>query len=272
MESLFAVRIRTLVVLYLGIFMFGASICGKAADAQGPNEPIWPTSRWQTSSPEEQGMDSTELAELVDFGARRVLATPGVTLSSMLDSLLVVRHGKIVVEAYYAPYAASIPHAIHSVTKAVIGTLTAIALKDGLLDSPSHRVLDFFDRRSVVNVDDGKEAITVQDLLNMTSGLDWTEPLDGRPASAIEMGHSPDWIQFILNRPMSSTPGDTFNYSDGNPHLLSAILTKLTGMSALEYAKAKLFGSDDGPRQLPTHYIGRLHFQFGKSGQGTPSR
>ncbi|HEY2456328.1 MAG TPA: hypothetical protein VGI13_03430 [Candidatus Acidoferrum sp.] len=56
-------------------------------------------------------MDSNEIVKLVDFGARRILATPGVTLSSMLDSLLVVRHGKIVVEVYYAPYAAGIPHA-----------------------------------------------------------------------------------------------------------------------------------------------------------------
>ena len=234
--------IRTLAVVYLGIFMFGASNCSEAADSQGAKEPIWPTKQWQTSLPEEQGMDSKELAELVDFGARRVLATPDVTLSSMLDSLLVARHGKIIVEAYYAPYAAGIPHAVHSVTKAVIGTLTGIALKDGLLDSPSRRVLDFFDRRTIANVDDRKEAITVQDLLNMTSGSDWAEPLGGRPASAIEMGHSPDWVQFILSRPMSSTPGDTFNYSAGNPHLLSAIITKLTGTSALEYAKAKLFG------------------------------
>jgi len=242
MESLLVVRIRTLAVVYLGIFMFGASICSESADSQGAKEPIWPTKQWQTSLPEEQGMDSKELAELVDFGARRVLATPDVTLSSMLDSLLVARHGKIVAEAYYAPYAAEIPHAIHSVTKAVIGTLTGIAMKDGLLDSPSRWVLDFFDRRSIANVDGRKEAITVQDLLNMTSGLDWAEPLDDRPTSAIEMGHSSDWVQFILNRPMSSTPGDTFNYSDGNPHLLSAIITKLTGTSALEYAKAKLFG------------------------------
>ena len=144
MESLLVVRIRTLAVVYLGIFMFGASICSEASDSHGAKEPIWPTKQWQTSLPEEQGMDSKELAELVDFGARRVLATPDVTLSSMLDSLLVARHGKIVAEAYYAPYAAEIPHAIHSVTKAVIGTLTGIAMKDGLLDSPSRWVLDFF--------------------------------------------------------------------------------------------------------------------------------
>ena len=233
---------RTGKLVLLAWLMIGVSICSRPAEAQGATEPIWPTKEWQTSSPEEQGMDSKELAELVDFGARRILATPGVTLSSMLDSLLVVRHGKIVVEADYAPYAAGIPHTINSVTKAIMSTLTAIAFKDGLLDSPNHRVLDFFDRRSIANVDDRKDAITVQSLLDMTSGLEWTEPLDGRPASAIEMERSPDWVKFILDRPISSAPGDVFNYNSGNPHLLSAIITKLTAMSALEYAKAKLFG------------------------------
>jgi CubicO group peptidase (beta-lactamase class C family) len=56
------------------------------------------------------------------------------------------------------------------------------------------------------------------------------------------MERSPDWVKFVLDGPMSSAPGDTFNYSNGNAHLISAILTKLTGMSALEYARAKLFG------------------------------
>ena len=233
---------RTFPAAALGALIFGASICSEAPHAQGAPEPIWPTKEWQVSSPEEQGMDSNELANLVDFGARRILATPGVTLSSMLDSLLVVRHGKIVVEAYYAPYTAGIPHDIRSATKAVISTLIAIASRDGLLDNTSHRVLDFFDRRSIANVDDRKEAITVQSLLDMTSGLEWTEPLDGRPDSMFEMERSPDWVKFILDRPMSSTPGDAFNYNSGNPHLLSAIITKLTGVSALDYAKSKLFG------------------------------
>ncbi len=210
----------------LGVFMFGASICEGAAHGQGATEPIWPTKEWQTSSPEEQGVDSKELAKLVDFGT-----------THSLDSLLVVRHGKIVAEAYYAPYAAGIPHAVYSAVKAVISSLMAIAFKDGLLDSPSCRVLDFFDRRSIANVDDRKEAITVQSLLDMTSGIEWTQP-----DSMFEMERSPDWVKFVLDRPMSSPPGDVFNYSNGNAHLLSAIITKLTGMNALEYAKAKLFG------------------------------
>ena len=60
------------------------------------------------------------------------------------DSLMIVRHGKIVVEAYYAPYAAGISHDLRSVTKSVVGTLTAIELRRGLLDSVDHAVLDLF--------------------------------------------------------------------------------------------------------------------------------
>jgi CubicO group peptidase (beta-lactamase class C family) len=219
----------------LGAFAIAGAICNGATPTQDTTEPIWPTKEWQTSSPEEQGMDSKELVKLVDFG----------TVHSF-DSLLVARHGKVVAEAYYAPYSAGIPHVINSCTKAVISTLTAIAFKEGLLDNPSHRVMDFFDRQSIANVDDRKEAITVQSLLDMTSGIEWTERLGDSSAAAVEteseMDSSPDWVKFILDRPMSSAPGDIFNYNSGNTHLLSAILTKLTGMSALEYAKSKLFG------------------------------
>jgi hypothetical protein len=100
----------------LGTLMVAASTCSGAPCAQDVLEPIWPTKEWQTSSPEEQGMDSKELAKVVDFGASLVLSTTGTTPSSALDSLLIVRHGKIVVEAYYAPFAAGILHQVNSVT------------------------------------------------------------------------------------------------------------------------------------------------------------
>lgn len=100
----------------LGVLTVAAAICNGAVSTQETTEPIWPTKEWQTSSPEEQGMDSEKLAELVDFGTRHGF-----------DSVLVARHGKIVAEAYYAPYVASIPHTVNSCTKSVIGTLVAIA-------------------------------------------------------------------------------------------------------------------------------------------------
>ena len=215
----------------LGMLALAASVFSHPAPAQNRAAPAWPTQQWQTSTPEEQGMDSMALVNLLDFGKTR-----------SLDSLLLVRHGRIVLDAYYAPYTSDIPHRINSSTKAVIGTLVAMAHKDGLLDSFDHPVLDFFADRSVANVDDKKKAITVQHLLDMTSGIDWREPLDGRPDSMIEMSRERDWIKFILDRPMSSAPGEIFNYNSGGTHLLSGIITKLTGMSAADYAKARLFG------------------------------
>jgi CubicO group peptidase (beta-lactamase class C family) len=126
-RSLFAVS-----GIVLGTLILAASMGCGAAYAQGAADPVWPTTQWQSSTPEEQGMESAALANLIDFGKTR-----------SLDSLLIVRHGRIVLDAYYAPYAADIPHVINSATKSVTGTLTAIAIRDGLLDSLDHRMLDF---------------------------------------------------------------------------------------------------------------------------------
>jgi CubicO group peptidase (beta-lactamase class C family) len=192
----------------------------------------WPTKAWETSAPEQQGMDSGALADLVKFGA-----------SEKMDSLLVTRHGRIVAEAYYAPFQSGHKHRINSATKAVTGTLIAIALRDGLLDSLDRRVLEFFPARTIANLDDNKQAITIRHLLNMTSGLEWKERLDDSvPETFLAMEQSRDWQQFILDQPMAQPPGTSFEYNSGNSHLLSAIVSRLTGRSALEYAKAQLFG------------------------------
>jgi len=215
----------------LGLLVLSVSLFSDAAHAQAGAAPVWPTRQWQTSTPEEQGMESAALAGLLDFGATR-----------SLDSLLLVRHGRVVLDAYYAPYTANIPHRINSATKAVVGTLVAIAQKDGLLDGFDHPLLDFFADRNVADLDDRKKAITVQHLLDMTSGINWQEPLDGRPDSMIEMSRQQDWTKFVLDRPLAHAPGDAFNYNSGGTHVLSALIAKLTGMSAWDYAKAKLFG------------------------------
>src|SRR5260221_1896595 len=93
------------------------------ATAQEKSQP-WPTKEWPTSSPEEQGMSSERLARLVDFGS-----------SNNMDSLLVTRHGRIVLEATYAPFQAGLKHRVNSATKAVVCSLVAISLSDGRLDS-----------------------------------------------------------------------------------------------------------------------------------------
>lgn len=202
-----------------------------AARAQDLDKSAWPTKEWQTSTPEEQGMDSSALARLVAFGG-----------SHSLDSLLIVRHGRIILDACYAPYTANIPHEIFSSTKAVTGTLLGMVYKDGLLDRLDHPMLDFFTDRHVANVDDRKQAITVQNLLDMTSGFDWDQGFEnGKEQTRIDLERSSNWTQFILDRPMAHTPGEVFNYSNGDADLVSAIITKLTGKLAEDYAREKLF-------------------------------
>jgi len=216
-------------------FAFGAlllSALGTPCAAEDGNLPIWPGVEWQNALPEQEGMDSAGLAELVAFGKQ-----------IRLDSLLIARHGHIVLDASYAPYGSELPHVINSSTKAVIGSLIAMLLKDGKLDSLDHQVLDFFPDREIANLDDRKKAITVRHLLNMTSGLDWDEGLGGgKEQSLQDLRRSPHWVKYILDRPMAHAPGETFYYNSGNSHLLSAIITRLTGKSAADYANEMLFG------------------------------
>jgi len=186
---------------------------------------------WVTSSPEAQGMNSRALANLVAFGT-----------SNGIDSLLITRHGRIVAEAYYAPFTSALKHRVNSTTKSVVGTLVAMALQDGRLKSVDQPVLDFFSDRQFANVDDRKKALKLRHLLDMTSGLQWDEPLTGYAKDFLDMERTADWVRFVLDRPMVRDPGASFEYNSGNTHLLSAILTKVTGHSARHYAREKLFG------------------------------
>jgi len=201
-----------------------------AASADSAATP-WPTAGWETSTPEAEGVSSAALADLVDFGA-----------ASDMDSMLVVRHGRIVAEAYYAPFRRGQQHLVNSVTKAVVGTLVGIAAKEGRIGRLDQPVVDLFFEREIARLDPAKKAITIENLLDLTSGLDWNEPLsDAPPATMLEMARSLDWVGFVLDRPMARPPGRAFNYDSGSWHLLSAILTKKTGMDTLAYARQALF-------------------------------
>jgi CubicO group peptidase (beta-lactamase class C family) len=216
-------------VIAVAALMIAAVPGATVADEQAA--PPWPTAGWQASTPEEQGIDPGALAALVEEGA-----------TQNLDSMLIIRHGRIVLDAYYAPYSAALPHVVNSVTKALTGTLAAIALKDGLLQSPDQAVMPFFADHIVTDPDTRKSAITLQTLFDMTSGLDWQEPFGGVPRSMIDMDRSRNQIDFVLNRPMADAPGERFNYNSGGTHLVSAIVAKVTGMTTEAYAAAKLFG------------------------------
>jgi CubicO group peptidase (beta-lactamase class C family) len=188
----------------------------------------WPTQGWRTASAEEQGMDSSRLAAMLEWVQQEHLN---------LHSLLVIRHGYIVSETYFGGYHQNDPHQLYSCTKSFIATLIGIALDQGKIQDTSQTVLDFFPEKTFANLDAQKQAMTLEDLLTMRSGLNWQ---DVDPTFAA-MVRSPDWVKYVLDKPMTQAPGSQFNYCSGCSHVLSAILQQASGGSTLNFAKQNLF-------------------------------
>jgi CubicO group peptidase (beta-lactamase class C family) len=190
--------------------------------------PYWPTQDWRTSTPAEQGMDAGVLALMLDSVRQQNLA---------LHSLLVIRNGYLVSETYFGSNTPETRREIYSVTKSFIATLVGIAIDKGLIAGVDRPVGGFFPGRSFAAWDAAKQAMTLENLLTMTTGLDWTEG----DAAYRELYNSRDWLQFVLDKPIRSRPGSAFNYCSGCSHVLSAILQRSTGMNTREFAQRELF-------------------------------
>ncbi|HEX6129081.1 MAG TPA: serine hydrolase [Candidatus Limnocylindria bacterium] len=224
--------IAALVVVTAGLAM-GCGRSATPAASGGSASPgvalQWPTEDWDTAAPETEGLDSRTLAS----GLEELLAH-----GSQIHSLLIARHGILVMDAYRYPYDGSIYHDLASVTKSVTTTLVGIAADQGLIDLDAP-MLSFFPDRDIANRTPEKERITVRQLLSNTSGLDCR--VTTQEVTLERMMASDDFVQFALDLDIAAEPGTTFAYCSPGMHLLSAILTQATGLSALEYARANLF-------------------------------
>jgi CubicO group peptidase (beta-lactamase class C family) len=172
-------------------------------------------------------MDSELLAQILEEIS---------TNETSIHSVLIVRNGYMVTEAYFHPYTRDTKMHIQSVTKSVIGMLVGIALQQDLLLDVDQPVLEFFRNRRVAYRNEQKESIQLKHLLSMSSGFDCQEFSSGP-----RMEQSADWVQVVLNLPVTETPGETFGYCNGNAHLLSAILEKASGVDTREFANQELF-------------------------------
>jgi CubicO group peptidase (beta-lactamase class C family) len=200
--------------------------------AQSPGLP-WPTEDWPTSTPEEQGLDSELLADMLDRIQQEDYS---------IDSVLVVRHGVMVLDATVYPFAPGQKHVIHSCTKSIVSALIGIAIDQGYIEGVEQSLLDLFPERTVANLDASKQAITLQDMLTMSSGLECRDSYLYRWRGLDAMRASSDWVQFMLDLPAVEKPGSRFEYCNGGSFLLSAIIRETTGLSALAFAEEHLFG------------------------------
>jgi CubicO group peptidase (beta-lactamase class C family) len=182
-------------------------------------------------------MDSEALAQAFDYVRQNQVP---------IHSLLIVRNGYVVLDAYFYPFQEGLVHDGASMTKSITSTLIGIAIGEHKLSSVHQPVLSLFPARNIAHRDERKERMTVEDLLTMTSGLDCH--VDHGEITLREMMQSKDWVQFMLDRPMLAEPGSKFEYCSGGMHLLSGIVSQATGSSELEFARRELFqplGIDD---------------------------
>jgi CubicO group peptidase (beta-lactamase class C family) len=189
----------------------------------------WPTLGWRESAPVYQDLNAARLDQARDELTQHY---PNI------HSLLIVRNGYLVYEHYTNGMGPEMPQNVKSVTKSVLSALVGLAIQTGDINSLKDRLGDFFPDQFTSADDPRKREITVHDLLRMRSGIEWVE----WSGCTQHMTASRDWIRFVLDQPLEVPPGERHSYSTGDTQLLSGVLTKATGMSALDFADMYLFG------------------------------
>jgi CubicO group peptidase (beta-lactamase class C family) len=176
------------------------------------------------SAPEAQGIASSAILAFVEAAEREV---------ESLHSFMLLRHGQVLAEGWWAPYQAERPHMLFSLSKSFTSSAIGLAVAEGRL-SVEDRVLPFFPEDAPANPSEHLAAMRVHDLLSMSTGHD----VD----TTLYLRQQPDgnWAKAFLARPVEHTPGTHFVYNSGATYMLSAIIQKLTGMTLLEYLRPRL--------------------------------
>jgi CubicO group peptidase (beta-lactamase class C family) len=213
-------------------FVVAFFLCAVSCGSTTGRADYWPTDGWRSSPPEEQGLDPKALSEIDYYVKETFPAVKGV---------LVVRNGYVVFENYYQGYDRSDYHHVFSVTKSVTSALVGIALKEDHIEDLDQHLPEFFPEHFGPGTDPRKRQITVENLLTMANGFRLNTDASDNKSLELIMS-SDDVVEASIEQPMAKEPGEEFNYNDGGAHLISAILTKTTGQSALAYAHQNLFG------------------------------
>lgn len=169
-----------------------------------------------------------------------------------VHGFMAVRHGKVVSEAYWQPYAAEKPHTLFSTSKSITGLAVGFAVEDGFL-SLDDRVVSWFPERLQAKTCENMERMTVRDLLTMSTGFakdphdfPWPRPDDilATGPHCCHQGIEPpqiDWVRNFFDHYVAYEPGTEFVYCTHGTFMLSVIVQKATGKTVSEYMNEKLF-------------------------------
>ena len=177
------------------------------------------------STPEMQGIKSSAILQFIERGERTI---------DDLHSVMLLRHGRVITEGWWAPYAEQTPHELYSLSKSFASTAIGIAIAEGRLGLDD-TVTSFFDQ-SDLPAEPGAnlQAMRIRDLLSMNSG----HQDDTEHRLSVEDSR---WSRAFLHLNVEHKPGTHFVYNTGATYMLSAILQKTTGQRLIDYLRPRLF-------------------------------
>ncbi|HEY1847835.1 MAG TPA: serine hydrolase domain-containing protein, partial [Opitutaceae bacterium] len=203
---------------YSSTLLLAAFAAASGANAQ-------PATSLPRSTPEEQGVSSAALLGFINAAGDKIDA---------IHSVMIVRHGHVITEGWWAPYAADEPHMLYSLSKSFTSTAVGLAVSEGKL-SLDGRVMDFFPDAVPAVPSKNLQQMRVRDLLRMSSGQRADDikdfPFTGKA----------DPIRTFLEIPVPDIPGTHFVYNTPGSFMLSAIVQKVTGQTTLDYLGPRLF-------------------------------
>lgn len=182
---------------------------------------------WQVSTPEAQGMDPMLVAELYYHAAKL----------EKLYSLLVIKNGHLVAEAYFNAGSIGQKARLQSVTKSYTSALVGIALEQGCIESVDQKMVDFFPELADQISDPRKSEITIRQMLQMRAGY----PSEEDHAALWEGLLSGRYLPLIENFPLIADPGTEFHYSNLTSNWVGIIVDQACGMNLKALAEEHLF-------------------------------
>lgn len=229
----------------LHVAMLASALAAAACGSASPTSPstassppveltrVAQTAEWPASTPADERMDTAMLTDLVNRINRREFGA--------INSLLIVRNERLVVEEYFNGWTSAGSHTQQSVSKSVTSLAAGLAVDRGLLRLTDRATTFFPDYAPLRALDGNKEALTVRDLLMMRSGLDWSEQIyAGSPLQRLN-DCGCDWLRFVLDWAMREPPGSRWEYVSGGVILLGGIIGRAAGQRIDRFLDEQLF-------------------------------
>lgn len=194
---------------------------------------------WKTAPVSSVGIDEAALDRIVDS----ILSTTPALRAPYIQSLLVARHGRLVLDEYFNGYDVDRPHDVRSAGKSVTTLLVGRAIEDGASLSASTAVSSILPQyRPFTNDDARKEAITVGNLMAMSAGYACDDNDESSPGNEDRMqsqSAEPDWYRYTLDLPMLFAPGTRALYCSAEINLLGAVVARETRQHLTDYFDAR---------------------------------